>query len=72
MQASTPEVRSLEPQSQTPSRLHADRPWSLGGELSQMVLQLTWGAELLSSAYPESPQGPVLCLHTTLNSPRGG
>lgn len=51
--------------------VHTDRPWSLDGELSQLVLQLAWGIELLSSAYPETP-GTCLCLHMTLNSPRGG
>lgn len=41
MQISTPEVRLWTPRPR--STVHTDRPWSLRGELSHVVLQLTWG-----------------------------
>lgn len=43
MQVSTPEVRSLEPQSPAPSRCVRRQALVFGWGLSQLVLQLTWG-----------------------------
>ncbi|EDM03821.1 rCG33625, isoform CRA_b [Rattus norvegicus] len=43
MQVSTPEVRSLEPQSPAPSRCARRQALVFGWGLSQLVLQLTWG-----------------------------